>query len=440
VNIFAIKKLIIFFLLMLVPIICHGNDLTSDKWKSDLINDPTITYPVISLPLPDYLVPITAPTFNTTITRITGNEGETIYNEAGKAIGVWGDVVRHHYSKDQPWNADESLLYLPNNRNGTPSRLFLDGETYRVKFARPEISGDCRWHETDPDLMMCVRGAELRLYNIPKNTMTVLKTFSGYSDVKMGPYEGNFSADADRVALFARRSDGYDALVYTISTDNIMTITDAPNLSSSGHLMISKSGKFIVFKITDTDSRVFDAYTGYPVCDFPCNQSHYDLGYDEDGITDISFGVSKPSTGNCAGVVSGSIIKHRLEDCSVTVLTGVDNPTFRSYGTHSSMRSNMQGWGISDFSDSSSYPRFRGEVVAIRSDGTEEVKRLAHKRNKKTEYINESHPCPSRKGGRVIYKSNWDNPDGFPVYTFVIDARSVIGGTPILPPNNLKFK
>lgn len=433
-NILNIKKLFVFFLLIFVPIVCYGSDLTPDTWMDGLITDPITDYSDIpTMPLPDYLVPVAEPIFKTKITRITGNRGSTIYNEAGEAIGVWGKIARHHYSKDQPWNADETLLFLPINRDGSPSFLFLDGETYKVKFARPSISGDCRWHETNPALMMCAKDNELRQFNVWTDEMTIIKTFDGYSYVKIGPNKGNFTSDGDKVALFAARSDGFDCLIYTVSTDNIVTIPNIPDFSSGGYLEIAKSGKYVVFCLTDTDSKVYNASTGKWICDFNCNQSHYDLGYDTDGITDIAYGITKPSTGDCAGI-SGAIIKHKLEDCTCTQLTRISEPSLKEYAIHSSMRSNMDGWGVSDFASSGTYPRFYGEIVAIKTDGSESVKRLAHKRNNQTEYENESHPCPSRRGGRVIYKSNWNDPDGFPAYTFVVDARR------LLPPINLKVK
>ncbi len=68
----------------------------------------TVAYPldtmldivtIPSIPEPAYLSPIPDPTFGTTITRIGDQQ----------AMGIPSQYIRHHYSKDQPWNSDGSL-------------------------------------------------------------------------------------------------------------------------------------------------------------------------------------------------------------------------------------------------------------------------------------------------------------------------------------------
>jgi hypothetical protein len=60
--------------------------------------------------------------------------------------GTWGLDARHHYSKDQPWNSDGTLIAMQNS--GAPGQVFLDGANYTARFA--ECSqydrGDDRWH------------------------------------------------------------------------------------------------------------------------------------------------------------------------------------------------------------------------------------------------------------------------------------------------------
>jgi hypothetical protein len=67
------------------------------------------------------------------VTRISGDPGTPISNLAGER--TWSDDVRHHYSLDQAWNADQTLLALDRNRNGCPN-LLLDGETFEAGWLR----------------------------------------------------------------------------------------------------------------------------------------------------------------------------------------------------------------------------------------------------------------------------------------------------------------
>ena len=72
----------------------------------DLVTDEEVkSFP--SIPRPAYLQPFTDPVFQTTVVRVT-DPG----NEIPHVGGTWGPVARHHYSSDQAWNADQTLLML----------------------------------------------------------------------------------------------------------------------------------------------------------------------------------------------------------------------------------------------------------------------------------------------------------------------------------------
>ena len=59
--------------------------------------------PIVSQPL--YTTAVLEPTFGTILTRIAGDAGTPIPDLGS----VWGDVVRHVYSKVQPWNSTAQL-------------------------------------------------------------------------------------------------------------------------------------------------------------------------------------------------------------------------------------------------------------------------------------------------------------------------------------------
>lgn len=89
-----------------------------------MLTDRTTLIPMATLARPDYLVPVALPGYDTHAARITGNTGQAVKD------GTWGKDARHHYSKDQPWSPDGSMLGLE-QKGGTPSKLICDGQSYR---------------------------------------------------------------------------------------------------------------------------------------------------------------------------------------------------------------------------------------------------------------------------------------------------------------------
>ncbi len=139
--------------------------------------------------------------------------------------------------------------------------------------------------------------------------------------------------------------------------------------------------------------------------------SHYDLTVDQNG-DEVAVGVSKSSPDN------GRVIKRRLTDGSVTVLT------HGGYATHTSTRCyGRSGWAISSFSHRGpdNWEPYYNEIVAVKLDGTR-VERICHIRGLYKTYDNEAQPCPSPSGSRIIFASDWDN-GTVPIQGYVADFR-----------------
>lgn len=98
------------------------------------ITDEVAAVSVTPGPRPAYLQPLQLPGYGTKITRICGDAGTAIPNLGG----TWGRTVLHHYSKDQPWNHDMSMIYIEQRKNydgtaapaSSPSKIILDGSSY----------------------------------------------------------------------------------------------------------------------------------------------------------------------------------------------------------------------------------------------------------------------------------------------------------------------
>jgi hypothetical protein len=141
---------------------------------------------------------------------------------------------------------------------------------------------------------------------------------------------------------------------------------------------------------------------------------HGDMAIDEDG-GDVYVGISK------ADPDKWHVIKRRLEDGRVTDLAPA------GYGTHVSTRNiNRPGWAFVSYEGSYSKvvgnpggnAPFYQEVVALRIDGSGEIRRIAQTRNAKSDYYSETHASPSPDASQVIWSSNWGEPGG-PVADYV---------------------
>jgi hypothetical protein len=134
---------------------------------------------------------------------------------------------------------------------------------------------------------------------------------------------------------------------------------------------------------------------------------------DADG-NDVYVGISKASPDKY------HIIKRRLDDGAVTDLAPYGD------GQHASIRNiNRPGWvfvtysgtylGVAELLGGTA---FYQEVIALRIDGSGELRRVIQTRNIKYDYWNESHASPSPDGSQIIWSSNWGYPGG-PVADFV---------------------
>ena len=166
------------------------------------------------VPQPGYLESYVDPVFGARVTRITGAPGTDLPNTDGK----WAPIARHHYSKDSAWNSDQSLLYLSRHQ-GRPNHLFLDGDTYRVRFARPGAPGtERRWHPQQPTLMVFVKDNRIGLWNVLADTTQTLAAVPGYSGFRIGPWEGNLSRDGKMIVVDGQRGTDRIAFAYDLES------------------------------------------------------------------------------------------------------------------------------------------------------------------------------------------------------------------------------
>lgn len=363
------------------------------------------------MPRPDYLQRVTDPLFGTSFTRVT---------EPGRPLGAGifckQEYCRHRYSSTQAWNADQSLLALTNGCNGI---CFLDGRTYVAAFHRG-VDDDCKWHPSDPALMICISRREIYAWAPRSDARTIVYAPTNYRNLRFGPNKGNLSRDGNRLVVVATNEAGaLVAFAYDLSARRKYPDINLGNLpGTNAYCGMSPSGRYIYcFHRTDDGTEVTYIFTidGVQIQHWTEHHrpGHGDMAIDEDG-RDVYVGVSKSDPDKW------HVIKRRLDDGRVTDLAPA------GYGTHVSTRNiNLPGWAFVSYEGSHSKvlgnpggAPFYQEVVALRIDGSGEVRRIAQTRNAKSDYYSETHASPSPDASQVIWSSNWGEPGG-PVADYV---------------------
>jgi hypothetical protein len=364
------------------------------------------------MPRPDYLQAVIDPAFGTSFTRVT-DPGRVLAEDMPCGMAY----CRHRYSSTQAWNADQTLLAINNGCNGI---CFLDGRTYEPAFHR-RMHDDCKWHPADPGLMICVSHRVLYTWVPRSNVRTTVYAPADYTNLQFGPYKGNPSRDGSRLVLRATNSAGaLVAFAYDLFSQKKHPDINLSNLSdTNSYCGISPSGRYIYcFDRIDDETEVTYIFNldGEQVQHWTEHHrpGHGDMAIDEDG-SDVYVGISK------ADPDKWHVIKRRLEDGRVTDLAPA------GYGTHVSTRNiKRPGWAFVSYEGSYSKvvgnPRsnapFYQEVVALRIDGSGEIRRIAQTRNAKSDYYSETHASPSPDASQVVWSSNWGESGG-PVADYV---------------------
>jgi len=459
-------------------ILLLGYGLTG--WAEEEVNvgisDPYAVYDVPNMDKPVYLEEVTDPVFGTKFRRVVGDPGTDIITRDGDNIGTWGKDARHHYSKDQAWNADESLLMMQNRDGGSPTYLFLDGSTYEVLFGEPSKwpGGDRRWHQAIEyrNILIFADGDELCWFDVRQNRKT--RIWSGndlpISDIDgIGMGEGNTSDDG-RLIILTNQSE-----MFVVDMDSwpdkrvgpLCSIRDGKvsNSATLAHTTMSPSGKYAVLKIHDGSESVFRVYDVDPLTlaltprilpdtfiiggchrsgqdGFIHRLNHEDVSVNPfDNNEDVAIGRGKgdcdhsgrsatdpPEIITVNGGKVGNTIMVRLRDGQTTSLTEYESPQGIEEATsnHNSARNiHKTAWMFIGYKTNKVGNRYNGEIVALKKDGSGNIRRLVHHRTGARDignnYRAEAHTAPSPSGSKLIWASNWlyqgdgsnDEPQGY---------------------------
>ncbi len=425
---------------------------TPKPQSSKLITDSNLIFSVPKLTRLAYLTETRDPIFGTKITRIADDTG----NSTLPVKGTWGEDARHHYSKDQPWNSDGTLLVLENDKS--PSQIYLDGTSYLPKYGKCKNYSpwDDRWHPSKlyPNVRINVNHDKLEWFDIVSCTL-VRQWQLPFSVNYIGSGEGNISNDgryillSDKTRMFLvdmeplekYRSDDNDI------NKRIGPITTLSNCGlkdcSIDWVSVSPSGKYAVVSYNGDHLRVFNINPHtlsltprvMPSNSAQCGENNpvqgyiYDLGHADmalnpfDNNEDVIIGQRRKWCPKYVdGDEIGSVVMVRLKDNKVVSLI---DPNIRTYPHHISARNvDRPGWVFVSFYNYPDNNRvFNDEIIALKIDGSMSVERLTHKHTILNGcYRCEAHPVPSRDGRRVIWAQYL--PDSKPeIKSCIVDSR-----------------
>jgi hypothetical protein len=258
--------------------------------------------------------------------------------------------------------------------------------------------------------MLCASSSNLIEWNPRTGQRQTIETFSGFSDLTFGPWEGSPSRDGKRVVLTS--DDQSSAFVYDISAVHKYPTINGNKFGEFSDCRISRGGTYMVWKLA-LDKVVITNYEGVVVITLPNNYvSHFDVAVDQNGDEVLCGRVNSSSVGQGG---SGLVSKYRLKDGKRTSLQQA-----KGWSSHTSCRSNTNYCVAGPTLEGGDYV-YNGELIMCALDGSN-VYRLGHTHTlESVEYVQETQPSHSPTGSRVIFASPWGSSSG--VGCYVVDMR-----------------
>ena len=442
-----------FLLLLLIP---ATSCATTYPGFRDMISDSSV-YSEPQVGKPAYLASMPDSIFRTPFRRIAGDPGAPIPLGPGPSK-TWGSDVRHVYSKQEPWNSDQSWVLIENRSGGTPSKLTLDGETF-LPVQRMGCGSfapwDFRWHPSrahpHEQINVSQDGRTLEWFDVLDCRQTRAWALPLAVD-GFGKGEGNPSNDGRFVALSSGSS------VFVVDMDPQPPYAPYPNVrvgpiltlltslpappDTIGNVSISPLGDYVDVKYADkiyrggsTDSLVTaDAHrilgvdpgtlalSAHPmspgtVCDpggayaslFPPSQGWiFPLKHADMGLTETGEEVIVGGRACVGGPDIGRVTMVKLGDGTVLGLTNPENEA--SVGWVSMRNLDRPGWAYVTYMNNPSQigKRYWDEVISVKTDGSRALQRWGHTHSDYAGcYRCEPHAVPSRDGTRVLVASDW---------------------------------
>ena len=391
---------------------------------------------VPTLAMPEYLKPVIDPVFKTKVTRIGDQKAYQDFFKLSSAP----PNVRHHYSRDQPWNVDGSLLLLSHPTKPAP---ILDGKTYQI-LRRANLPRWPLWSYVNPKKVYGITyNFQFSSCNVDTCDTTdkkydLIRDFSKVTEdnpvaidyLSVGEGEGNISND-DKMAVFQAKSGKNTFLItFDILQNKVISRYQIPNGKWPNNVTMSQSGKYVVVNWGDANSA---RHTGLELYDANLNfirqlapgYGHGDTAFNESTSKEYFVMMIYYTDNSTAGIKAYSLSANTNEDIDVLKMDNPGTPKFFPAGHISCRNVNRPGWCYISGTGKGQENRWIGydEVFAIKLDGSQKVNRFAHMHRTTTnnEYLSLAMAVPNRDGTKVVWASDWQKGAGSPIYSYVAE-------------------
>lgn len=431
------KETFFLFAFLLLPFAVHAAECP--------LTDASAAHDIPIAPQPGYLQPAKQPVLGCETQRIVGDPTDKLPD--GRE---WGTNARHQYSKNQPWNADQSLVAV----KAAGKIYLLDGSTYKPVENQCDSRIVTLWHPTLPNIRIKNWGDTLAWRDIERCEVVKRWSLPFIADA-IGSWEGNPSLDGRFIAMgdttgvdSAGRTFSRKVVIVDMERDKVGPEIDVHQECKDsgatacyvGWPSVSPSGKYLVVHfyhrspegklVGQTGKRVYeinpDTLTVTPrVYDRPLPEErnpgadskkgyvfsagHADMGFDAEG-NEVLVGTTHWSLKGKVldGKLLGGITAVRLDTGEIVPLTDSKNEAPPS---HVSLRNYQRpGWAYVTYHPArpDQGQKFSGEIVAVALDGSKRVERIAHHHSVREDVYNaEPHSVPSPDGKHVIFASDW---------------------------------
>jgi hypothetical protein len=294
-------------------------------------------------------------------------------------------------------------------------------------------STDPIWSDTAPDVLYGHSTSNLLLsYNVVTQAMPTVKDFTSVVPSGGRIYQMSMSENDDRFA-FTVTNSSWQPVGYLVWDRSANAIVIQQTESGLDEVQIDKTGQYLTVVYTSGNVRVWNltAMTSALLTWGVNGFFHHDSGRG----TELTYAMP---TGNGFAFRSLATPQTIIPLLTPAMVPGLNTGNKTA---HFSMRAADEAWGlISHYNNNGSAASapFDNEIFQVATNGSGQVRRIAHHRSIYNDYFDAPFATISKDGRLVSFSSNWGNANGRrDVFVARIAAEAQPAGVPG-PPRNLR--
>jgi len=309
-----------------------------------------------------------------------------------------GMFLGHDYSKEQFWNADETLIKVA-------SRQILENVKGYKTLDLSNAGGTSRWSNLRPDIQFSFGSSAIFEYNVKTKVKTEIINFKHLlpdtNRVYLGQSEGTLSVDDKYVLVNIVKNKIMRNILVDLTKGIIISNKSCLELGfpDQDYFTVSKSGKYIIGNVKTEDPEQ--------------QKILYDLNFKK--LKEIGTGSHRDAGLNAygediyarAGLPSATNLETLEEYCPYTISEWREFWIKNATSGHSSMAANNNPEWVYLSTSGILTP---GCIFSFRAHtGPPEMKFWVPTRRGNTafSYSSEVKGSPSRSGDKIIYDSDW---------------------------------